>query len=474
MSRILVVDDQSDVRAFLARLLGQKHSVTAVEGGAEAIERCLVDPPDCVLLDYDMPEMNGLEVLGRLLAIDAAMPVIMLTGVVDLQLAITCLKQGAYDYLTKPPEWDELEAVVARAIEKRGLLSQVSNLQGELRRVYGIESIVGRHTLMREVFELIGRVAPRHVSVLIEGPSGTGKELVARAIHHHHGGSEGRPFVALNCAAIPDGLMEAELFGHEKGAFTDAKSARSGVFEQADGGTLFLDEVGDLNLTNQAKVLRVLQEREVVRLGGGKPRRVDVRIIAATNRDLEAMVAEGRFREDLYYRIHVVPIRLPPLRERASDIPLLLGHFVSRTAALERIPPKQFDPDALRKLQAYPWPGNVRELENLVERLMALVSGEVITCADLPRSISGAPETIAGHFDAVMAGELSLTEAVDRFERQVLEAALQLCDGNKSAAAERIGITRRILRYKLVKLGLEEAAAGDDEAAEGPSSDGVT
>jgi DNA-binding NtrC family response regulator len=465
MARILVVDDQADVRASLQRYLGQAHSVAAVEGGAAAIERCLVDPPDCVLLDYDMPGMNGLEVLGRLQAIDATLPVIMLTGVVDLQLAITCLKNGAYDYLTKPPEWEELEQVVARAIEKRGLVSQVSQLQGELRRVYGIESIVGKHPLMREVFELIGRVAPRHVSVLVEGPSGTGKELVARAIHHH-GGTEGRPFVTLNCAAIPDGLIEAELFGHERGAFTDAKAARAGVFEQADGGTLFLDEVGDLSLPNQAKVLRVLQEREVARLGGGKPRRVDVRFIAATNRDLTRLVEEGRFREDLFYRIHVVPIRLPPLRERASDIPLLLGHFMTRTAALEHLSPKQIDADALRKLQSYGWPGNVRELENLVERCALLAPGETIDAlavraalgTRLPGVAAGVGVGDAGagrrQWLAQLPERLDLRETLDGLERELLERALRDAAGVQAEAARRLGLTRSDVGYRLRKFGL--------------------
>jgi DNA-binding NtrC family response regulator len=465
MTRILVVDDQLAVRHALERYLGQWHQVVAVEGGEAAITAFLDELPDCVLLDHDMPGMTGLEVLNRLTALDASVPVIMLTGVVDIQLAITCLKHGAYDYLTKPPEFEELAQVVARAIEKRRLVSQVGQLSGELSRVYGIDRIVGRHPLMRDVYELIGRVAPRRVSVLVEGPSGTGKELVARAIHHH-GGPEGRPFVALNCAAIPDGLVESELFGHERGAFTDAKAARAGVFEQADGGTLFLDEIGDLSLTNQAKLLRVLQEREVCRVGGARPRKVDVRFIAATNRDLAAMVESGAFRQDLYYRIAVVPIRLPSLQERSSDIPLLIGHFVSRIAAMERIPPKRVSPEALQRLSAHAWPGNVRELENLIERLMALVPGDQIEVTDLPPAFTGAAVVGSDLHAAVMAGELPLTEAVDRFERQVLEAAMRLSDGNKSAAAARVGITRRILRYKLIKLGLMASDAEPGEAPE--------
>jgi len=458
MATILAVDDQSEVLETVSRVLSRSHEVLRAASGEEALGLFDSASPDCVLLDVDMPGMDGHEVLRRMVAQDPNVPVIMLTGVLDVKAAVSCFKQGAYDYLTKPPDFSELRQTIDRAIEKTALLAEVRRLRGELSRVYGIENIVGRHPRMLEIFETVSQVAPRRASVLILGDSGTGKELVARAIHQQGLGPD-RPFVAVNCAAIPEGLVEAELFGHERGAFTDAKHSRMGHFERANGGTLFLDEISELSLPNQAKLLRALQEREVTRVGGTKTIALDVRVVAATNRNLDEMVEAGDFRQDLYYRVNIIPLQLPSLQERRSDIPLLVGHFISRVAQAEGEAPKTLSPEAMRKLMAYSWPGNVRELENMVERLMALTPGDVIDVDQLPQTFSDAKPHDSGMFEAVISGDTPLTTAVEQFEGQVIGVALDRCGGNKSAAATMIGITRRMLRYKLERL----AKVDDDD-----------
>jgi len=448
MATLLAVDDQPEVLDTLSRVLARSHEVLRASSGKEALQLFETSLPDCVLLDIDMPGMDGIEVLQRLTKLDPNVPVIMLTGALDVKAAVSSFKQGAYDYLTKPPDFVELRQTIDRALEKTVLLSEVRRLRGELGRVYGIENIIGRHPRMLNIFETVSQVAPRRASVLIMGASGTGKELIARAIHQHGIGPD-RPFVAVNCAAIPEGLVEAELFGHERGAFTDAKSARAGHFERAHGGTIFLDEISELSLPNQAKLLRVLQEREVTRVGGTKTIPLNVRVVAATNRKLEEMVESGDFRQDLYYRVNIIPIELPSLQERRSDIPLLVGHFIARIARLEQEAPKGVSPEAMRKLMAYAWPGNVRELENMIERLMALTPSETIDVAQLPETLTSVEPESSGMYEAVIAGEISLTDAVERFEAQVIREALSRSDDNKSAAAAMIGITRRMLRYKI-------------------------
>jgi DNA-binding NtrC family response regulator len=463
MATLLAVDDQPEILETVSRVLGRSHEVLRARSGKEALRLFETSTPDCVLLDIDMPGMDGIEVLRRLTKLDPNVPVIMLTGVLDVKAAVSSFKQGAYDYLTKPPDFVELRQTIDRAIEKTALLAEVRRLRGELGRVYGIENIIGRHPTMLDVFETVSQVAPRRASVLIMGDSGTGKELIARAIHQHGLGQD-RPFVAVNCSAIPDGLVEAELFGHERGAFTDAKTARAGHFERAHGGTIFLDEISELSLPNQAKLLRVLQEREVTRVGGTTVIPLQVRVVAATNRQLDEMVEARDFRQDLYYRVNIIPIQLPSLQERRSDIPLLVGHFIARIARLEGEAPKTVSPEAMRKLMAYAWPGNVRELENMVERLMALTPGEVIDVAHLPRSLTSAEPERSGMYEAVISGETSLTTAVERFEGQVIREALSRSDGNKSAAASMIGITRRMLRYKLERSAEVDDAGNSDEA----------
>jgi DNA-binding NtrC family response regulator len=449
MASILCVDDQPEVLQLLSKVLSRDYEVDTAPDGETALARVESRPPDCILLDIDMPGMNGLEVLDRVRGDYPSVPVVMLSGVKEVETAISALKRGAYDFLTKPPDFEELTHAVERAIEKTALLTEVRRLRGEITRAYGIPNIIGKHPKMLEIFELVGQVASRKAPVHIYGESGTGKELIARAIHQH-GPRAGGPFVAVNCAAVPDTLFEAEFFGHERGAFTDAKSARAGYFERADGGTLFLDEVGELDPSNQAKLLRVLQEREVTRLGATRTVPFDARVISATNRRLWPLVEEGGFRQDLYYRLDVIPVDVPSLRERRSDIPLLVGHFISRIAKQEGEPPKTVSPEAMRKLQAYRWPGNVRELENMLERLMAMTAGEEIEHVRMPGQVDaeagGGADLL---FEQVLSGETSLVGAVEGFERRVIEEALERSDGNKSAAAGLIGISRRMLRYKL-------------------------
>ena len=460
MTKVLAVDDKPEVLQTMQRILGRHHEVLTALSGKDALNIFAESAIDCVLLDIDMPGMNGIEVLRKMTALDPQIPVIMLTGVMDVSVAVSAFKEGAYDYVTKPPDFDELRQTVQRAVEKSVLLSEVRRLRGELKRVYGFDNIIGKHPAMADVFEVVGRVASRRASVLIVGESGTGKELVARAIHQH-GSAEEAPFVAVNCAAIPDGLVESELFGHERGAFTDAKASRVGHFERANGGTLFLDEISELSLPNQAKLLRVLQEREVTRVGGNRSIPLNVRVIAATNQELEKLVEAGTFREDLYYRVNIIPIVLPSLRERRSDIPLLVGHFISRIAALEEEEIKIISPEAMRRLMAYSWPGNVRELENVVERLMALTPGEEVMVQDLPISLGDTADETAPSMEAVISGDVSLTDAVERFESRVVREAMERSGGNKSAAASLIGITRRMLRYKLERLSAEPAEVSD-------------
>ncbi|MFH2005887.1 MAG: sigma-54 dependent transcriptional regulator [bacterium] len=448
MHRLLAVDDQEEIRKLVTRLFRDTYDVRTAGDGKSALKAFEADPPDCVLLDIDMPGMSGVEVLGRMVGDAPDIPVVMLSGVQDVEVAISTLRLGAYDFLTKPPHPDALRQTIARAIERTALLGEVRRLRGEIHRVHGIDNIVGRHPKMLEIFNSIGRMSSRKATVLIQGESGTGKELVARALHYHGGRATG-PFVTVNCAAVPDTQCEAEFVGHARGAFTDAKAARAGYFEQATGGTLFLDEIGELNQTNQAKLLRVLQEHEVTRLGSTKPVALDVRLICATNQDLELLVEQGAFRADLFYRINVIPLAVPSLRERRTDIPLLVGHFISRIAASEDEPPITISPEALQKLSAHAWPGNVRELENVIERVAALASGDRVDVEALPAFVTGGGEATGSLYETVIAGETTLPQAVNALEQQVLREALRRCDGNKSAAAAMVGISRRMLRYKL-------------------------
>jgi DNA-binding NtrC family response regulator len=363
------------------------------------------------------------------------------------------MKLGAYDYITKPFDLDEIRLIIKKALSTQDLKNEVKILRSEIDKGYSFGNIVGKTGIMREIFDTIKQIADSKTTVLIEGESGTGKEVVAKAIHFNSN-RKGKPFIVINCAGIPDTLIESELFGHEKGAFTNAYGRKLGRFELADSGTLFLDEVSELSLATQAKILRFLQERELVRVGGTETIHVDVRLIAATNRNLEDSVANGAFREDLYYRIKVVPIHLPPLRERKEDIPLLVNHFLNRIMKEKEDKAKSISSDALDLLIEYSWPGNIRELENTIERITLLSKNSRVLPEDLPSNIRGNAK-LNSIKEAVLEGKLSFEKAEAEFERDIILNMLEKTDYVQSKAAELLGISRRILKYKMDKLGIE-------------------
>ena len=455
---ILVVDDEPNVRESFRLVLEDAYDVIDAPDGGRALDVVRTSPVDVVLLDIRLPEMDGIEVLERIKAFDEGIEVILVTAVKTVRTAVAAMKLGAFDYVTKPFDEDELLTLVRRALQKRSLEREVTFLRGELARQHDREDIVGEHPEMQKLSRLITQVARTTTTVLITGESGTGKELIARAIHHR-GPRRDKPFVPVNPAAIPESLVESELFGHEKGAFTGAHQRKLGRFELAQGGTLFLDEIGLLRPEVQAKLLRVLQEREIERVGGTHSIKIDVRIVAATNLDLKRAVATGAFREDLFYRLNVVPIAVPPLRDRIEDLPLLVDHFIRRYnhECNKRI--EALTPDALAALGAYAWPGNVRELQNIVERTVVLVDGPLISAADLPLDLTISPARPGG-----TAGpdkrRVDLNEASDRFERLIVQRVLEEARGNVSEAARVLGLHRNSLKVKLSRWRI---AAADRE-----------
>jgi DNA-binding NtrC family response regulator len=455
-----VVDDEPNVRESFRLVLEDAYDVIEAPDGARALEAVRTSQVDLVLLDIRLPEMDGIEVLERIKAIDDGIEVILVTAVKTVRTAVEAMKLGAFDYVTKPFDEDELLSLVRRALQKRSLEREVTFLRGELARRHDGEDIVGVHPEMQKLSRLIAQVARTTTTVLITGESGTGKELIARAIHDR-GPRRDKPFVPVNPAAIPESLVESELFGHEKGAFTGAHQRKLGRFELAQGGTLFLDEIGLLRPEVQAKLLRVLQEREIERVGGTHPIKIDVRIVAATNLDLKRAVATGAFREDLFYRLNVVPITVPPLRERIEDLPLLVDHFIRRYnhECNKRI--EALTPDALAALAAYAWPGNVRELQNIVERTVVLVDGPLITAADLPLDLTISPTRPAGAATGDKRG-LDLNEASDRFERLIVQRVLEETRGNVSEAARVLGLHRNSLKMKLARWRI--SASDRDES----------
>ena len=442
---VLVVDDEDAVRATLREYLRDAYEVLEAPDGPSALQVVKTRPVDLVLLDIRLPGMEGLEVLQRVKALDDAVEVVLVTAVKTVRTAVEAMKLGAYDYLTKPFDFEELGAVVRRAVERRALEREVLYLRGELARRHGFEDLVGQSGAMAKIYEVIAHVARTTVTVLVTGASGTGKELIARAVHRH-GPRRERPFVAVNCAAIPAELLESELFGHERGAFTGAYARKPGKFELAHGGTLFLDEVGALRMDLQAKLLRALQEREIERVGGTHGVKVDVRIVAATNLDLRRVVAEGGFREDLFYRLNVVTIHIPPLRERRSDIPLLVRHFLAKYSREFGKPVRGLTKPALATLERYDWPGNVRELENVIERAVALTDGGVIAPRDLPLDL------LVGRQGGGQAG--TLRAARRQFEQQFILRALERADWNQTQTARVLGLHRNTLQAKIALLGL--------------------
>ena len=468
-ARILVADDEDSLRWVLEKgLRGVGYDVTSVKDGEEAVRVFEAQPFDLVFLDVRMPGLDGLTALERIRDLRPDVYVIVMTAHGSMDTAIKAMQRGAYDYLNKPFDLDEVLLLSERALAASRLTQEVARLRTGLAEVREFSALIGRHPRMQDVYKTIGRIAGTDVTVLLRGESGTGKELVARAIHHYSRRS-GRPFVAVSCAAIPGTLLESEMFGHERGAFTDAKERRLGKFELAHGGTLYLDEIGDTPVDLQTKLLRALQERTIERVGGHESIAIDVRVLAATNRDLEALMKEGRFREDLYYRLNVVTVNLPPLRERRRDIPLLVEHFLAKH--VEQLGERGVAPEALDRLVGYEWSGNVRELENVVQRAMVMATAGVILPEHLPIGPVSAAASVAVDATLEEIIERKLMECVRGLrerssanlydlvvglvEKPLLRAVLRETSGNQVRAAQILGINRNTLRKKLTEHGID-------------------
>jgi nitrogen regulation protein NR(I) len=461
MAKILVVDDEADIRRAFRRNL-ESDELRIVEGtdAHDAIRQVAVEQPDVVVMDIRMAGTSGLDALKKLRELNPKLPVIIMTAYGTTATAIEAMKHGAYDYILKPLDVPRLKTLIAAALKAARDMRQVVSYQPLLQEEESAEGIVGKSEAMQQVFKLIGQVSHSDATVLITGESGTGKELVARAIYHHSPRA-GQPFMAINCAAIPENLLESELFGHEKGAFTGAADRRIGKFEQCDKGTIFLDEIGDMPLATQTKILRVLQNGEFQRVGGNQTLHADVRVIAATNREPERLVASKKFREDLYYRLNVVRILLPPLSDRAEDIPVLVDYFLRKAGQRKAIAPA-----ALALLQKHRWPGNVRELENVIERTAVMARGHTIMPEDLPEEVrepapvSVAAEDVNAALDAAVRAVFAVArrdaklKLLPAMERELIIRALAETGGNQVQAAKLLGITRATLRKRITKFGI--------------------
>ncbi|MCG5054287.1 MAG: sigma-54 dependent transcriptional regulator [Myxococcales bacterium] len=459
------------MREFLAIYLRRAgHRVEAAPGGEEAKAALAAKEYDVVITDLRMGEArSGLDVLAASKALRPDTQVIVVTAFATAETAIAAMKAGAYDYLTKPFKVEEVGLVVERALERRLLHRQNTALRDEIKGRYKLDRLIGKSPPMQRLFDMIQKIAPARTSVLLIGESGTGKELLARALHELSARND-KPFVAVNCGAIPETLLESELFGHVKGAFTGATSDKPGLFEAASGGTLLLDEVGELPLAMQVKLLRALQERRVKRVGGLTESEVDVRVVAATNRDLEAEIENGTFRQDLYYRLNVIQIRVPPLRERREDVALLAEHFIRKFAAEHGRTITGIEPEALSALLAHNFPGNVRELENLIERAVTLSSGDRLTKDTLPPLSSAPSPAPEGTGFELPAEGIDLERTVADLERSLILKALERTEGNRTEAARLLGVTFRSLRYRLSKLGISGSEAAADEPGSAESS----
>ncbi|MEJ2641517.1 MAG: sigma-54 dependent transcriptional regulator [Desulfosarcinaceae bacterium] len=450
--KILVVDDDSGHLVSLKTIIRSwGYEVETADDGSVAVELVKSTPVDLILMDVRMAEMSGIEALKEIKIYNPTIPIIIMTAYSSVDSAVEAIKSGAYDYLIKPLDFDLLKLTVERASEHAGLKEENRVLKEHLRPDYDIANIIGRSKPMKKLLEMMSMVAPSEATVLITGDSGTGKELIARSLHFNSPRKE-QPLVVVNCAAITETLLESELFGHEKGAFTGADRRHEGRFMQANNGTIFMDEIGETSSTMQAKLLRVLQEKEIQRVGGTEILKVDVRIIAATNRNLELEVAEGKFREDLYYRLNVMPLFVPPLKTRRDDIPLLAQHFLDRFAEKNRKSIKGFVPRAMDMLVNYDWPGNVRELENAVERAVILATGEHITEAQLPLNITEAYDALEPT-PTEASQILDGTHSLEDIEKEAIFAALSATNGNKAEAARRLGVSRKTLHNKLKTYG---------------------
>jgi two-component system nitrogen regulation response regulator GlnG len=470
IKRILVADDEESIRWVLSKALSkQGYQVDLASNGQQALELSREKSYDLAVLDIKMPGLSGLDLLSRVQEESPGTLVVIMTAESSMKNAVEAMKRGAYDYITKPFDLDTLDAIILKARKAAEVTEELSRLKDELKEHYQLDrAIIGQSAPMQALYKVLGKVAPSDVTVLITGESGTGKELVARAIHFNSP-RLGKPFLALNCAAIPRELLESELFGHEKGSFTGATERKAGKFEQANGGTLFLDEIGDMPLELQAKLLRVLQEREITRTGGTNPIRVDVRIIAASNQNLKKMAQERTFREDLYYRLNVVPIELPPLRQRREDIPALLDYFLGRTREEYQTHARGVTPEALALLQAHPWPGNVRELEHALQRAALLSPDALLGPADFPDQLTEQigevnDVSLEGVIAAKLQGalmQMNLQEmnnlydmVLHQMERPLINIVLDQTRGNQVRAAEVLGINRNTLRKKIQLLGI--------------------
>jgi DNA-binding NtrC family response regulator len=441
---ILVAEDEALLRKILTGLFeGAGHRVVSAATGREALDRFGSEPVDLVVTDIRMPELDGIELLERLKRVDPDVLVVVMTAFSSVESAVAALRMGAYDYVVKPFINDDLLQTVANALRQRDLALENRSLKRELDRAHSFDQIIGSSDALQELLTLVAKVAGTNAAILITGESGTGKELVARAVHFHSGRAKG-PFLGINCGALNENLLEAELFGHEKGSFTGATASREGLLKAADGGTIFLDEIGEMPPSLQVRLLRALQEREVVPVGGRAPVAFDARMVAATNRDLEAEVRAGRFREDLFYRLNVIPVRVPPLRERAGDVPLLARHFAARFGREMGAGEVRFSREALAALAGYAWPGNIRELMNAVERAVALSDGEV-RVEHLPERVRGARAATNDPEGAVLT--------LEELERRHVLAALSRTEGNKTRAAELLGIDLSTLYRKLRRYG---------------------
>lgn len=474
---VLVIDDDAEMRSMVADFVrGEGHRVTECRLASEALARIQagefgkagspeqIGHLDLVISDLNMPEMTGIEFTEKFKLVAPNVPVILITAFGSIETAIEAIRKGAFDYTTKPFKLAEMSVTVARALKFRDLHLENNRLQGELSKSTSFAKIIGKSPGMQEVFDLIRRVAPASANVLISGESGTGKERVARAIHDE-GPRKDKPFIAINCTAIPETLLESELFGHAKGAFTGAVARKRGLFEEADGGTIFLDEIGDMNLALQAKLLRVIQERKVRAVGETQDREIDVRIIAATHKDLKAAIKNGSFREDLYYRLSVIPIVIPPLRHRREDIPLLADFFLKKYASANHSPVRGFTQDAMARLLGMDWEGNVRELENVIERAVVLARGETIESNDLPGPAEGDVETF---FASTQSGTLPTLEEI---EKRYMKFVLEKTGGRKEKAAQILGVNRRTLYRKEREYGFVADTGEDGHDSMGDDGD---
>ncbi len=455
MYTILIVDDEPNYQIVMSELLGEEgfETITA-DNGNQALDIAKTADIDLILTDMQMPGMDGFALLKETKSTKPELPVIMITAYGEVEKAVQAMQYGAFSYITKPFNNDELVATIKKALEHCTLAKENTRLQKEVRSHYGFDHIIGKSKSMQKIYDLIGKVAPTPTTVLISGESGTGKELVARALHYNSPRSQ-RPFLSLNCAALPESLLESELFGHERGAFTGAIAMRKGKFEAADTGTIFLDEIGEMPLPLQAKLLRVLQEKSIERLGGNKTIKVDVRILAATNKNFAEEVKNHRFREDLYYRLNVVSIHIPPLRDRIDDIPLLVDHFIKKYALQAGRSGLKISKNALSLLAKQPWPGNVRELENAIERTAILCNSNEIDTEDIGTTHNGKIVDKTPRHPSIPIPKGKLPDVLDAIEQKMVRDALKETGFVQTKAAKKLGITKSLLQYKIRKYGIK-------------------